>query len=192
MTELQAANAVSDSLFATTLDPYLVALQRRQERRQRIAASVARWHAWLEANLESTLALSNIEIELRPAVVAWWFPTGGQSRHDPEAPVIGRHALLTEVESSRALRTAMCRAFDRMMSVLGLAERDGRLRWLAEPRPWALGARHDRRVYRMLRSMHSAGLQPRSAMLMAFLEAELAGDPKRAEALAWYRHQVAS
>ena len=68
----------------------------------------------------------------------------------------------------------------------------GRLQWRADPLSWASGTSHDRRAYRLLRSTHNAGLRTRSGMLVAFLEAELGGDPTRAEALSWYRHQCAS
>jgi len=44
----------------------------------------------------------------------------------------------------------------------------------------------------LLRSVHSAGLQTEAQKLFSFVERELGGDAARAEALAWYRHQLAS
>lgn len=44
----------------------------------------------------------------------------------------------------------------------------------------------------MLRCLHVAGLNTQAYMLMALLVDELAGDARCAEALAWYRHQLAS
>ena len=58
-----------------------------------LAANVASWRAWMSAHLEPALALSDAEIERRPSLVAWLFPSGGASRAHPEAPVIGRRAM---------------------------------------------------------------------------------------------------
>ena len=96
------------------------------------------------------------------------------------------------MQGDLALKQGMRRAFARMMVALGLEDRAGALVWRAEPLPWALGRKHDRRVYRLLRSVHSAGLHVEAQKLMSFLERELSRDAARAEALSWYRHQVAS
>jgi hypothetical protein len=183
MTELQAANAVSDSLFATSIDPDVLADDLRHGREQRIAEDALRWRAWLEPNIDRPLDLVD---------VPWLFPIGGRSSANPCAPVIGRRELRALVDSDPWLAHAMGAAFDGILAVLGLVEQDGSLHWIDAPRAWAMAARHDHRVYRMLRSVHNAGLRSRSAMLMNFFESELAGDPTRADALSWYRHQVAS
>jgi hypothetical protein len=192
VTDLQAANAISDSFFATTADPESIARELVDERRRRVADSILRWRVWIDVNLERTLALTDTEIKGSPGLIAWWFPTGGRSRDDSSAPAISRRVLRAVVSSNPPLRAAMCRAFDRMVGFLGMVEHHGLLHWRDGPRPWATSSRHDRRVYRMLRSIHSAGLEQRTRMLMTFLEQELGGDPNRADALAWYRHQVAS
>ena len=93
------------------------------------------------------------------------FQASGRSSADPAAPVIGRRVLI----------------------VPGLVERAGALQWRNEPAAWASRPRQDRRVYRMLRSVHNAGLERRAGLLLAFLE--VVAQPA---ALAWYRHQVAS
>lgn len=155
-------------------------------------ANVASWRAWMSANLEPALALSDAEIERRPSLIAWLFPSGGASRAHPEAPVIGRRAMRRLVATDPALQDSLARAFDRMVAELGLEERQGALCWQAQPQRWAAARQRDWRVYRMLRCVHNAGLEARARMLMAFLEQELGGDPARAEALSWFRHQVAS
>ena len=180
---LVAAHDVSDRLFATAIDPDVVVARLRTEREDRIAEDSLRWRAWLEANIDRPLGLAD---------VPWLFPTGGRSTTDPTAPVIGRRELRALVAGDRWLADAMGQAFDQVIGALGLVERAGRLRWREEPLPWAMANRHDRRVYRMIRSVHNAGLRAPSAMLMALLEDELAGDPRRADALSWYRHQVAT
>jgi hypothetical protein len=90
------------------------------------------------------------------------------------------------------VRRAVAAAFDWVVQILGLVDRDGALHWRDGPQVWALGTKHDRRVYRMLRCVHNVGLDDRAQMLMRFLERELGRDPARADALAWYRHQLAS
>ena len=179
MQDLRTANPIPDRLFATSGDPVLLADEMRAARE---AANVARWRAWLIADLP---AITDEEINAR---WRWMFPLGGRSRLDPTAPAIGRRAVRAAVDTDPALRQALLRAFRRALATLGLVVRDGALQWRHKPLAWALGAKHDRRVYRMLRSVHNAGLQAQAGMLMRFLEREV----KSAEALAWYRHQVAT
>ena len=143
-----------------------------------MSQSIARWRAWLDAHLDGPTTIDD---------VPWAFPTGGRSSSTPNAPVIGRRELRALVDGDAALRDAMARAFNRVVGLLGLIERAGRLVWRAEPHTWASGTRQDRRVYRMLRSVHNAGLERQAGLLMAFLELVA-----RPEALSWYRHQVAS
>ena len=120
------------------------------------------------------------------------FPIGKRSVTDPEAPAISRGMLRNLVQNDLGLKDAMRRAFNRLMVALGLEERAGVLEWRAEALPWAAGRKHDRRVYRLLRSVHSAGLQAEAQKLFSFLERELGRDAARGEALAWYRHQLSS
>lgn len=186
--DLEAAHAVTNRLFATAVEPGLLVEQLHAKRELGIAESIAAWRAWLAENLEQTLALD----ELTPAHFAWLFPMGGRGSADRESPVIGRRELCAVVAADPVLADALSRSFDRAMGLLGLVDRAGQLEWAGKPMPWAIRTRLDRRVYRMLRSVHNAGLRSRSEALMAFLERELDGDPARAEALSWYRHQVAS
>jgi hypothetical protein len=61
-----------------------------------------------------------------------------------------------------------------MIAALVLEDSAGALAWRAEPLRWALGRKHDRRIYRLLRSVHSAGLR-RAQKLMSFLSVSSAG-----------------
>jgi len=185
-----AASTVNHRIVAE-VDPQLVAEQLRLEREESNRANVAKWRTWLADNLDRVLASSDAEVS-QPQVVVWLFPIGKRSRTDPEAPFIGRGTLRETVLGDPALRNAMRRAFHRLMAALGLHERAGALVWRQERLPWALGRKHDRRVYRILRSVRSAGLDAEARKLLAFLEREMGADAARAEALAWYRHQWAS
>ena len=191
MRDLAAASAVTDRIVATDVDPLELAERLHREREERNRASIEKWRAWLAENLDRVLSLGDEEVS-DPKVVVWLFPIGKQSRTDPGAPAITRGALRELVQGDPALKHAMRHAFYRLMTALGLQERAGALEWRAKPRPWALGRKHDRRVYRLLRSVHSAGLHGEARKLLGFLERELGGDATRAVALAWYRHQLAS
>ena len=191
MRDLAASHAITDRIFATDVDPIELAERLRREREERDRASIAKWRHWMAANLERVLALSDAEVS-DPRLVVWLFPIGKQSRTDPHAPAITRGALRQLVQNDAELKQSVRKAFDRLMVALGLQERAGVLTWRARPLSWALGRKHDRRVYRLLRSVHSAGLHAEAQKLFRFLERELGGDPSRAEALAWYRHQLAS
>ena len=186
-----ALGTVTDRISAPDVDPIELAERLHREREDRNQANMEKWRTWMAANLERVLALSDAEAS-DPRTVPWLFPTGARSRTDPEAPAISRGALRELVQRESALKQGMRRAFDRMMVALGLEDRAGALAWRAGPLPWALGRKHDRRVYRLLRSVHSAGLHTEAQKLMSFLERELGGDPARLHALRWYRHQVAS
>ena len=158
------------------------------ERETSIAVDIARRRAWLDSDLADTLAGTgtgaDAEVERR---LSWMFPAGGRSSADPAAPVIGRREMRALAAADPALADTMGRAFDRVLIVLGLVEREGALQWRDEQEAWASRPRQDRRVYRMLRSLHTAGLERQAGLLMAFME--VVAQPG---ALAWYRHQVAS
>jgi len=186
-----ALSNATDRVFASAVDPIGLAERLSREREERNQASMQKWRGWMTANLERVLALGDTEI-LDPHIVVWLFPIGKRSRTDPEAPAISRGALRQLVQGDPALKQGMRKAFDRVMAALGLADSAGALAWRAGPLPWALGRKHDRRVYRLLRSVHSAGLHVEAQRLMSFLERELSRDAARAEALSWYRHQIAS
>ena len=186
-----ALSSVTDRIFATDVDPVVLAERLHRERQERDRASIEKWRAWMAANLDRVLALGDDEVS-EPRIVPWLFPTGATSRTNPEAPAITRGALRELVQSDLALKQGMRRAFARMMVALGLEDRAGALVWRAEPLPWALGRKHDRRVYRLLRSVHSAGLHVEAQKLMSFLDRSLGGDAQRVDALRWYRHQIAS
>lgn len=177
---LAEAHAGSAAMFAISVDPELLADRLRSERDTSIAVDIARRRAWLDSDLADTLAGSDGDFE---HWLAWLFPTGGRSSADPAAPVIGRREM-------RALgpqvSEPLARSFDRVLIVLGLVEREAALQW-REQETWASRPRQDRRVYRMLRSLHTAGLERQAGLLMAFME--VVAQPA---ALAWYRHQVAS
>ena len=173
-------------------DPIAFADDLAARRAASIAQNVARWRAWVTAELPRVLALPDDALEARPGLFAWLFPTGAPSRLEPDAPRIARRELATAVAGDPELRDALARAFDRALPLLGLVEADGALAWREGPAAWALSARYDRRVYRMLRCLHVAGLDAHVCMLVALLERELGADARRAEALSWYRHQVAS
>jgi hypothetical protein len=175
-----------------SFDPIAFADDLVARRAASIAANVAHWRAWVTSRLPEVLALPDDALEARPGLFAWLFPTGASSRLEPDAPRIARRELAAAVESDQVLRDALGRAFDRALPLLGLVETDGALTWRDGPAAWALSPRYDRRVYRMLRCLHMAGLNAQACMLMAFLQRELGADPRRADALSWYRHQLAS
>ncbi len=175
-----------------SFDPIAFANELAARRVASIAQNVARWRIWVTSRLPEVLAMPDDALEGRPGLFAWLFPTGAYSRLEPDAPRIARRELAAAVESDQALRDALAHAFDRALPLLGLVEADGALTWCDGPAAWALGARCDKRVYRMLRCLHVAGLGAQAGMLMAFLQRELGADARRAEALGWYRHQVAS
>jgi len=177
--------------IATDVDPIELAERLHRERQERDQASIEKWRTWMAANLDRVLALGDEQVS-DPRIVPWLFPTGARSRTNPEAPAISRGALRQLVQADLALKQGMRQAFDRMMVALGLEDRAGALAWRAAPLRWALGCKHDRRVYRLLRSAHSAGLHAEAQKLMSFLDRELGGDVARGDALRWYRHQVAS
>ena len=189
--DLASATATSDLFFVTQSDPVEFADRKRRQREIQTEHELVKWRAWLINNLDKTLELSAADVG-EPAIIAWLFPTGAHSRANPEAAAIPRRAMRAAVQGDAALQEAMRKAFDRVVCALGLVERDGALWWRAEALPWALGRAEDRRVYRMLRSVHSAGMDGSARMLMAFLERELGQDAARLEVLRWYRHQVAS
>jgi hypothetical protein len=172
-------------------DPIAFADALANQRAGSIAENVERWRAWMATELPELLALPHDALASRPGLWAWLFPTGSASRADPTAPRIGRRELAAAVEGDPVLRDALVAAFSRVLVPLDLVEVDGALTWREAPAAWALSTRCDRRVYRMLRCLHVAGLGREATMVMAFLGAELGGDPRRAEALSWYRHQVA-
>jgi len=186
-----ALSTDTDRIFATAVDPIELVERLRREREERDQANIQKWRGWMIANLEEVLALGDTEM-LDPHIVVWLFPIGKRSRTDPEAPAISRGALRQLVQGDPTLKQGMRKAFDRMIAALGLEESAGALAWRAGPLQWALGRKHDRRIYRLLRSVHSAGLHVEAQKLMSFLERELSRDAARAEALSWYRHQVAS
>jgi len=189
--DLGSANTSNDLFYDTTGDPVAFGEQRRLRKEASVEADIAKWRVWLIYNLDATLALSDLELG-QPAVIAWLFPTGAHSRANRDAAAIPRTAMRDLVSGDPALQVAMFKSFDRFMSLLGLVERNGALRWREGPMAWALGPKVDRRVYRALHSLHSAGLETPARMLMEFLELELGSDADRLEALKWYRHQVAS
>ena len=168
-----------------------VADARLAQRAGSIAAAIVAWNLWRDEHLEATLALDDAELEQRSELIAWLFPTGGRSHAAPDAPVIGRRELRALAETDPATQNALRRSFARVALMLGLAATEGSLQWVSEPRAWAKAARYDWRVYRMLRCVHVAGLEE-AQQLMRFLTVELGDDPARAEALGWYRHQVAT
>jgi len=177
---------------APDFDPIAFADDLAARRAASIAESVARWRAWVAVELPAVLALPDNALAARPGMFAWLFPTGSPSRLEPDAPRIARRELATAVEGEPALRDALERAFDRAVLFLGLVEADGVLIWREGPAAWALSTRYDRRVYRMLRCLHVAGLSDQAGMLMALLQHELGADARRADPLSWYHHQVAS
>jgi len=179
-------------LTTASLDPIAFGDDLAARRAASIAANVARWRAWVTSELPAVLALPDNALEARPGLFAWMFPTGARSRLEPDAPRIARRELAAAVAVDPLLREALGRAFDRAVQFLGLVEADGALAWREGPAAWALSARYDRRVYRMLRCLHVAGLSAQANLLMAFLQHELGADARRADALSWYRHQVAS
>ncbi|HEU4458105.1 MAG TPA: opioid growth factor receptor-related protein [Methylibium sp.] len=153
-------------------------------------AGVARWRAWLQAYLDETLALDDGELERRPEVLCWLFPIGTRSPVNPDAPVIGRHAIGAAVEADPLLRDALLRAFVRMLAFYGIAQATSGLQWVSGQPAWVEHPTHnERRVSRMLHCMHSAGLRGRAQALMTLLEREFVCEPER---LKWWRHQVAS
>jgi hypothetical protein len=164
---------------------------RLTQRAVGIASAISSWQRWREKHLEATLALADADLRRRCELISWLFPTGGRSRSAPDAPVIGRRELRALAEADPATRHALRRSFARVSKMLGLVATGDGLRWAREPQAWANAARHDRRVYRMLRCVHIAGLKE-AQQLMRFLVDEMGGDPARADALSWYRHQVAS
>ena len=181
-----------DSFARPDSDPIAFADDLAARRAASIAQNVTRWRAWVQDGLADALALPDDAIQARPGLFAWLFPTGASSRLEPDAPRIARRELAAAVGGDPALRDALERAFDRAVRFLGMVEAGGALMWRDGPAAWALGARYDRRVYRMLRCLHVAGLSAQAGMLMALLQRELGADPRRADALSWYRHQVAS
>ena len=156
-----------------------------------IGTAISSWQSWCDNHLEATLSLDDAELERRPELIAWLFPTGGRSHAAPNAPVIGRRELRALAESDPAIQHVLRRSFARVARMLGLVTAEGRLQWAGEAQAWAQTVRRDSRVYRMLRCLHVAGLEE-AQPLMRFLVAELGGDPARAEALSWFRHQVAT
>jgi hypothetical protein len=175
-----------------SIDPITFADDLVARRSASIATNVERWRAWVASDLPAVLTLPHDALEARPGLFAWLFPTGASSRLEPDAPRIARRELAAAANGDPALRDALERAFGRAVLLLGLVEVDGALTWREGPAAWALGARYDRRVYRMLRCLHVAGLSAQAGMLMAFLQRELDADAGRADALSWYRHQVAT
>ena len=155
-----------------------------------MARSVSKWRTWMTTELDGVLALSDTELARRPDLIPWMFPTGSSCGHAVGAPIIGQRELRELGTAEPVLQTAQRRAFDRVMQMLGLEQTNGELRWRAGSQPWAQTPRRDWRVYRLLRSVHDMGLRTESSMLMRFLESELGGDPQRARALLWFRHQV--
>jgi hypothetical protein len=190
-TDITSANATSDLFFVTQSDPLELADRKRRQREISTEANLVKWRVWLIYNLDAALALSDLEFG-QAAVIAWCFPTGKHSRANRDAAAIPRLAMRTAVQGEPALQVAMLKSFDRFVALLGLVESDGALRWREGPMVWSLGPKVDRRVYRALHSLHSAGMTVPAQMLMAFLEHELGGDADRLGALSWYRHQVAS
>ena len=186
-----ADSTVTHRIVATVVHPEWFAEHLRVQREESNRVNVAKWRAWLAANLDRVLAMSDSEVS-EPHLVVWLFPIGKRSRTDPEAPFISRGVLRETVLGDPTLRDAMRTAFGRVMAALGIEERAGALVWRQRPLPWALGRKHDRRVYRILRSLHSAGLDAEARKLLALLERDMGADAARAEALAWYRHQLAS
>ncbi|MFC3148358.1 opioid growth factor receptor-related protein [Piscinibacterium candidicorallinum] len=185
-------SSVTDRLFATDEDPDLIVARSKERRDQSNAQAIERWRAWLAQHHEATLALSLDELERRHDFIQWWFPIGAKSPINPDAPVIGRHAMRDAVQADPELAAAMRRSFHRFLQVLGLALEGGQVREVNAPVVrWIDRATHtDRRLSRALRSMHNAGLHDETRALMAFLELEMKDRPARWDALRWWRHQL--
>lgn len=171
--------------------PIDLANRLTRERQASIAANVERWRKWMATELPAILERDDGAVS-GPSNVAMMFPIGGMSRSNPDAPRISRGALREAVQGDEALGLAMRVAFARQMIAFGLRDRGDWIEWRTAPRAWALGRTYDRRIYRILRSAHSAGLESEARKLMAFLERELGPDVQRHVALSFYRHQVAS
>lgn len=177
----------------SSIDPRAFVAQVRQKSAERAEASVATWRAWMEAKLPAVLLLSDAGIEARADLTAWMFPLSERSRTAPFAPIINRNALRVAVQADPLLRYALVKAWRRMLLFYGLTIVDDRIEWVGQRYWWARKASsHDRRISRMLRCMHNAGVSEQSRMLIAFLESECGRVPERSEALAWWRSQLAS
>jgi len=74
-----ALSSVTDRIFATDVDPVVLAERLHRERQERDRASIEKWRAWMAANLDRVLALGDDEVS-EPRIVPWLFPTGATSR----------------------------------------------------------------------------------------------------------------
>ena len=175
----------------SSIDPRAFVAQVRATRDQRIEASISAWRTWMLTKLDRVLAMTDADIEKNSAVFAHIFPLGERSRSAPFAPVIGRAAMRAAIQADPMLRYAMVKAWRRMLLFYGLTLREGRIDWIGPRLWWARRASaHDRKISRMLRCVHGAGITEQSTMLMAFLSAECADIPTRAEAVQWWRSQL--
>ncbi len=175
----------------SSIDPRAFVAQVRAKRAERIEASIAAWRTWMQSKLDVALGLSDVEIDKRADYFAWLFPLSERSRSAPLAPVIKRDVLRSAIQADPRLRLALVKAWRRGLQFYGLSIIDDRIDWVGARLWWARKASpHDRKISRMLRCMHCAGVTEQSRMLMDFLERECAGVAPRAEALAWWRSQL--
>lgn len=172
---------------AVELDPMEVAGRLRAARDLSETLAVDAWRAWLVAEHDRVLTLSDADLADRPDLWKWMFPIGGHAHAG--SPRIGRRRMRELIDADSGLRAALLRSWSRMLAYLQLQEVDGHVTWTGAPEPWVRDGSHDRRLSRALHCMHSAGLSDEAQSMMAFLEVEAVS---RQDAVRWWRHQVAS
>jgi len=108
-----------------SFDPIAFADDLAARRAASIAESVARWRAWVDAELPGVLAMPDDALAAPPpGLFSWLFPTGSPSRLEPDAPRIARRELAAAVDADPSLRAALEQGFRRALPLLGLVEAD--------------------------------------------------------------------